>query len=148
MTDIRKWTGDLAEIMNEYGLSEAEIQGDGFKVAFRRRPIAPLVAEPAAGAVHYVSPAAAAPIAAPEPAAPAGMPITTPMAGIYYAAPSPNAPPFVREGDTVEAGQVVALIEAMKVFNEIVAPMSGTVKKLVYENGTVVNPGDALLYVG
>ncbi len=76
------------------------------------------------------------------------MPVNSPMTGIYYTAPSPSAPPFVKEGDTVTADQVVGLIEAMKVFNEIVAPISGTVLKLTAKNGDIVNPGEPLLYIG
>jgi acetyl-CoA carboxylase biotin carboxyl carrier protein len=85
-----------------------------------------------------------------EPAAPAvpkGTPVNSPMNGIYYSAPSPNAPPFVREGESVTAGQVIGLIEAMKVFNEINAPVSGTVTHFAAENGQLVSPGDALLFI-
>jgi len=70
------------------------------------------------------------------------------MNGIYYISPSPSAPEFVKEGDTISAGQVVGLIEAMKVFNEIPATVSGTVSKILVESGQVVQPGDVLMYVG
>lgn len=70
------------------------------------------------------------------------------MTGIYYGSPSPSSPPYVKEGDNVTAGQVVGLIEAMKVFNEIHATVSGTVKKVVAESGAIVNPGDPLIYIG
>jgi acetyl-CoA carboxylase biotin carboxyl carrier protein len=69
------------------------------------------------------------------------------MNGIYYAQSSPNAPPFVTEGDEVEDGQVVALIEAMKVFNEIVAPYDGRVTRIVAANNQLVQAGDPLLYL-
>lgn len=69
------------------------------------------------------------------------------MNGIYYGAPSPSSPPFVRVGETVSAGQVVGLIEAMKVFNEIVSPVSGTVDRIVAESGQLVEPGAPLLYI-
>jgi acetyl-CoA carboxylase biotin carboxyl carrier protein len=70
------------------------------------------------------------------------------MTGIYYASPNPTSPPFVTEGEMVNMGQVVGLIEAMKVFNEIIAPVSGIVSKVVAKNGEVVNPGEPLLYIG
>jgi acetyl-CoA carboxylase biotin carboxyl carrier protein len=69
------------------------------------------------------------------------------MNGVFYSAPNPGAPPFVREGDAVSAGQVVGLIEAMKVFNELTAPISGTVGEIAAESGSLVQPGQALLYI-
>ena len=69
------------------------------------------------------------------------------MNGIFYSSPSPTAPPFVRVGEHVVAGQVVALIEAMKVFNEITASTSGEISKIVAEQGQVVQPGDPLVYI-
>lgn len=77
-----------------------------------------------------------------------GTPISSPMTGIYYSAASPGSPPFVKEGDTIQAGQTVGLIEAMKVFNEITATISGKVVKVVAESGQLVQPGDPLIYVG
>jgi acetyl-CoA carboxylase biotin carboxyl carrier protein len=70
------------------------------------------------------------------------------MNGIYYGAPSPGSKPFVTEGEVITAGQVVGLIEAMKVFNEIPSPVSGTVLKINVESGAVVQPGEPLLYIG
>ena len=69
------------------------------------------------------------------------------MTGIYYSAPSPSSPPYLQEGDTVTAGQVIGLIEAMKVFNEIPAPTSGVVVKVTVESGQLVNLGDPLMYL-
>jgi acetyl-CoA carboxylase biotin carboxyl carrier protein len=70
------------------------------------------------------------------------------MMGIYYNTPSPGSPPFVKEGEVVQSGQVVGLIEAMKVFNEIVAPTGGTVSKIVATNGQLVQVNDPLLFIG
>ncbi|HET7768261.1 MAG TPA: biotin/lipoyl-containing protein [Chloroflexota bacterium] len=71
--------------------------------------------------------------------------ITTPLSGVFYAAPAPDEPPYVREGDAVEAGQTVALVEAMKVFNEIHAEVPGTVEKIVATPGQVVSSGQVLM---
>ena len=73
--------------------------------------------------------------------------ITTPLSGVFYAAPAPDEPPYVREGDEVEAGQTVALVEAMKVFNEIHAEVAGTVEKILATPGQVVSSGQALMRV-
>lgn len=71
--------------------------------------------------------------------------ITAPMVGTFYAAPRPGADPFVRIGDHVEPGQVVAIIEAMKVMNEIVAERSGTIVEILVENGQPVEYGQPLM---
>jgi acetyl-CoA carboxylase biotin carboxyl carrier protein len=73
--------------------------------------------------------------------------ILTPMTGVYYSAPSPTSPPFVHPGDIVHVGQVVALIEAMKVFNEIQSEVAGRVVEILAINGDVVHKGDALIRV-
>lgn len=76
-----------------------------------------------------------------------GIPIVAPLTGVYYSAASPTTPPFVSVGDVVHVGQVVALIEAMKVFNEITAEATGRVVAIVSTNGTVVQKGDVLLRI-
>jgi len=73
--------------------------------------------------------------------------IVAPLTGVYYASPSPTAPPFVSVGDVVQVGQIVALIEAMKVFNEIQAEVSGPVTALVAPIGEVVQKGDVLIRI-
>jgi acetyl-CoA carboxylase biotin carboxyl carrier protein len=75
------------------------------------------------------------------------IPIIAPLTGVYYTAASPTTPPFVNIGDIIHIGQVVALLEAMKVFNEITAEASGRVVALVATNGSVVQKGDALIRV-
>jgi acetyl-CoA carboxylase biotin carboxyl carrier protein len=75
------------------------------------------------------------------------LPILSPMTGVYYSAPSPTSSPFVHHGDIVHVGQVIALIEAMKVFNEIQSEVAGRVVEIVAINGDVVHKGDALMRV-
>lgn len=147
MEDLKNRIDELAELMEEFSLLEAQITGPDWKVAFRRRRKA--VADPEAEALveaelEVVPQAMAAPAAD---AKPSGVPVNSPMNGIYYSSPSPSAPPFVKVGEAVTAGEVVGLIEAMKVFNEIVAPITGTVERVVAENGQLVQPGDPLLYI-
>ena len=81
------------------------------------------------------------------PAAATGETIKAPMSGIFYRAPSPSSPPYVREGDTVKEGQVICVIEAMKVFNEIKAEFTCVIEKVVQENGKPVEPNGNLFQV-
>lgn len=93
---------------------------------------------------------AAAPPPAPETTAPAApkpsnlLEITSPIVGTYYAASSPDAPSFVRVGDRVSAGQVVCIIEAMKIFNEIKSDLAGTVREICVQNEQPVEFGQVL----
>jgi acetyl-CoA carboxylase biotin carboxyl carrier protein len=73
--------------------------------------------------------------------------ITSPMVGTFYRTPSPDSPPFVQEGDTVAAGKVVCIIEAMKLFNEIESEVSGKIVKILVENGKPVEYGQKLMLV-
>lgn len=73
--------------------------------------------------------------------------ITSPMVGVFYAAPSPDAAPFVKVGDNITAGKVVCIIEAMKLFNEIESEVSGTIVKILAENGKSVEYGQRLMLV-
>jgi biotin carboxyl carrier protein len=99
-------------------------------------------------------PARPAPAAGPEPgttaeAGPAEglVAVTTPLAGIAYRSPSPDEPAYVRVGEAVRRGQVVALIEAMKVFNEIHADVGGVVEEILVTSGQSVQAGQTLLLV-
>lgn len=142
---------ELAQLMDEFGLDEAKLSGDDWKIAFSKLDPQPTVVTagvPMAASAEAPAPKASKPAAKKATAAPAGTPVSSPMMGIYYNTPSPGSPPFVKEGEVVQAGQVVGLIEAMKVFNEIVAPTSGTVSKIVATNGQLVQVNDALLFIG
>ncbi|MBC7326635.1 acetyl-CoA carboxylase, biotin carboxyl carrier protein [bacterium] len=73
--------------------------------------------------------------------------LKAPMTGIFYRAPSPTSPPFVEEGDIVHKGQRIALIEAMKIFNDITAEISGKVVKIFPQNSSLVMEGDPLFAI-
>ncbi|MDR7597108.1 MAG: acetyl-CoA carboxylase biotin carboxyl carrier protein, partial [Armatimonadota bacterium] len=75
------------------------------------------------------------------------VPVTAPMVGTFYRAPGPDQPPFVQEGDRVEAGQTLCIIEAMKMFNEIPAEVSGRVVRVLAENGAPVEYGQPLFLI-
>lgn len=106
-------------------------------------------------------PAAAAPPVAPaplpaaagsergsvEPAEPEGQRVTSPMVGTFYRAPAPEAPPFVEVGDTVRSGQILCILEAMKLMNELQSEVSGVVRKVLVENGEPVEYGQVLFVI-
>ena len=102
-------------------------------------PAAPQAAAPAAPSQQ----ASSAPVAE----QPKGTAITSPMVGAFYAAPSPGAKPFVKVGDTVAAGQVVCIVEAMKLMNEIESEVSGKITQICVEDGQSVEYGQVLMYV-
>ena len=147
MDDMRQRIDSLVAVMEEFGLDTAKSSGADWSVEFSRHMPASV---PVAAHLTELSPSTST---KPSPqskakAAPAGTPVNSPTTGIYYSSPNPGAPPFVKVGDTVEAGQVIGLIEAMKVFNEITATLSGTVSRVAAENGQLVQPGDPLIYIG
>ena len=80
-------------------------------------------------------------------AAQPGLPVIAPLTGIFYARPSPEQPPFASEGDAVEAGQVVALIETMKLFNEVIVDFSGVVLEVAAAEGDLVEVGHPLMFI-
>ncbi len=143
--DLKSQITLLADLMDEYGLDEARLEGDDWRIDFSRTgtPVTAVLA-PLEGDAE---PRPKAPRQRPAPVAPqpSGRPIPSPMMGIYYNAPSPGAAPFVKVGDHVVVGQVIGLIEAMKVFNEVTAGTSGTVTQMVAKNGDLVQAGDPLL---
>jgi acetyl-CoA carboxylase biotin carboxyl carrier protein len=136
----------LAELLRDYGLSEVEVEREGVRVRLRREP-APM----AAAHAFPSAPAPASPAVATTPATAAAeaseahlLTIEAPMVGTFYRAPSPDAQPFVRDGDRVKKGQVVCIIEAMKLMNEIESKVAGRVVKVLVENTQPVEYGQPL----
>lgn len=135
----------LAAVLTETGLSEIEIADKDSRVrVVRSSPAATNVAVPAS------APAALAPAAPAAPAAPVDLAahpgaVISPMVGVAYLSPEPGAQVFVSVGQQVSAGQTLLLIEAMKTFNQIKAPKSGTVSAILVQNGAPVEYGEVLM---
>lgn len=136
----------LADIASRLGLSEIEVaQGDlRIRVARQLAPMQVSVAAqaPAAAAVIAPPPQAAATPPADHPGA-----VKSPMVGTAYRRPSPESQPFVEIGSQVKAGDKILLIEAMKTFNDIVAPRAGTVTAILIEDGSPVEYGQPLVVI-
>ncbi|NHO32295.1 acetyl-CoA carboxylase biotin carboxyl carrier protein [Acetobacter fallax] len=138
----------LAGILTETGLTEIEIAEKDSRIRVVRAA-APAVAPVQTIPVQTI--AAAGP-ATPVAAAPADFSrhpgaVNSPMVGIAYLAPDPSSPPFISIGQAVTAGQTLLLIEAMKTFNQIKSPKSGTVKQILIESGDPVEFGQPLVIV-
>jgi acetyl-CoA carboxylase biotin carboxyl carrier protein len=135
----------IVDLMEKNGLTAFEMEKGGFRIALSKGAVAgPAVSY--APAPVAAAPAAAASAPAADPATPAasGKEIASPMVGTFYSAPSPESPPFVKVGQKVTPDTVVAIIEAMKVMNEIKAEVSGTITEVAAENGQPVQFGQAL----
>jgi acetyl-CoA carboxylase biotin carboxyl carrier protein len=143
--DLRK-IKKLIDLLEESNLAELEIKEGEEVVRLSRVPKGGVtMAAPAPVAVAHAPVAAPAPAAAPAaeaaPAAdalPAGHVVKAPMVGTFYASSSPGAPPFVKVGQQVKAGETLGVIEAMKMFNQIEADVAGTVQAILVENGQPV----------
>lgn len=152
MIDIRKLK-ELVRLMVNNDLMELDLRDETEQVTIRR-PSAQ--APPQVMTSASAAPVAAAAVAPPPAAAPSESSeleaddrhaVESPMVGTFYAASSPEKPPFVKVGDSVGPDTVVCLIEAMKVFNEIKAECSGVVDEVLVANGTPVEFGQPLLRV-
>ena len=154
--DIRK-VKKLIELLEESGIAEIEIKEGEEAVRISRMPTGPMMA-------HYAAPLAPAPVAA-APAAPAAAPVAAttsggaparranehvvpaPMVGTFYASATPGAKPFVEIGSEVKEGQVLCIIEAMKMMNQIESDKAGRVTSIMARNGDPVEFGQPLFVV-
>jgi acetyl-CoA carboxylase biotin carboxyl carrier protein len=140
---------DLMDYLASSDFSEFELERGGFKLRLVKQPRPVVLAGPAA------APAPGAATASPPPAAAApGEPaedgledLTSPMVGTFYRAPNPNSDPFVDVGDTVKAGQVIGIVEAMKLMNEIEADRSGEIVEIPVTNGQPVEYGETIFRI-
>ena len=134
----------IVDLMEKNGLTAFEMEKGGFRIALSKGAVAgAAVTYTPAPVAAAAAPAASAPAEAAAPAA-SGKEIPSPMVGTFYTAPSPESPAFVKVGQKVTPDTVVAIIEAMKVMNEIKAEVSGTITEVAAENGQPVQFGQAL----
>ena len=149
---------ELLQLFNASGVGELEVERDDFRIRVSRSsslqdhvvsvspPRPPMTPAPASHSPLADTPAAAAPARAPEPDANQVL-VKSPIVGTFYETPSPGAPPFVKVGDSVEPGQVLCIIESMKLMNEIEAEIAGTLVHKLVENGRPVEYGEALFAI-
>jgi acetyl-CoA carboxylase biotin carboxyl carrier protein len=148
--DLRKLK-KLIDLVEESGISELELTEGEEKVRISRA-----MPPGAAPVAQYVAAPAPAPVAAATAAAPAAAPaealdgkvVKSPMVGTFYRAASPDAKAFVDVGSSVNTGDTLCIIEAMKLLNEIESEFSGTIKKIFVENGQPVEYGEPLFLIG
>lgn len=167
---------ELVKAVSDSELTEFKYEEDGVKLSLKKTgdkiiqvqgPAAPVAAPAVPGAIPAVMPAPvpvpaapAAPAAASAGESPAaeaaggsveaavsGNVVKSPLVGTFYAAPSEDAEPFVKVGDSVKEGQVLAIVEAMKLMNEIESDFSGTVAEILVENGEAVEYGQPLFVI-
>ncbi|MBT8469084.1 MAG: acetyl-CoA carboxylase biotin carboxyl carrier protein [Deltaproteobacteria bacterium] len=138
---------ELIRLLDEANLTEIEVEHDDDRIRVRRDP-APL---PATAGVESVAQSTAR---GPEPVGVSAAPedddgayVTSPFVGTFYRAPSPDGDPFVDVGDSVAQGQVICIVEAMKLMNEIEAEAAGTIVEVLVENGKPVEYGDRLFRI-
>lgn len=142
----------LAKVLAETGLTEISLEDGEQAITLRKEVVVSSAPQVVAAPVQAAAPAVAATPVASAPAAdvaPAkkGTPITSPMVGTFYKAPSPDSEPFVSVGSTVSSGDVVCIVEAMKMMNEIESEVSGKVVEICVEDGQPVEFGQVLMYV-
>ena len=144
---------EILTLMNENNLNEIEIERDGLKLKLKKSVVNEMIMS---GPTHYAVESLPAPKAAPSavPAA-SGAPdssknskdIKSPMGGTFYRSPSPEAESFVEVGQTVEIGQVVCIVEAMKLMNEIKSEVRGKITEVAVQNAEPVEFGQTLFMV-
>jgi acetyl-CoA carboxylase biotin carboxyl carrier protein len=143
----------LADILTDTGLSEIEVEHAGLKIRVAKTLTAapmqvamPAAAAPILHAAHAPSPAAAVATEA-APARAKGDTVNSPMVGTIYLQPQPGADPFVKVGDTVEAGQTLFIVEAMKTMNPIPAPKGGRIVEILVSDAQPVEFGEPLAVI-
>ena len=137
----------LAKVLAENSLTEISLE-DGEQAITMRKEVIGVAATPVA--VATPAPAVATQTTAAEPVkeeVKKGKPLTSPMVGTFYKAPAPDAKPFVEVGQTIKEGDIICIVEAMKLMNEIEAECSGKIVEICVQDGQPVEFGQVLMYV-
>ncbi len=137
---------EMISLMNENQLSELEMERDGLKIRLRKGPSG--IQQEIIHTTAQPPPTQPQPETSAQEASTKGLiEIKSPMVGTFYRASSPEAPPYVEEGGDLNEGQVICIIEAMKLMNEIKSEVSGKISKILVENGDPVEFGQVLLLI-
>lgn len=150
---------ELIKLVSESGVSEVEVERGDFKVSIKKveekttiiqqaaAPVVQQLSAPVTTAAPVATISTPAVTAAPAPTASNLITIKSPMIGTYYKQPSPDKPSFVNVGDEIKVGQVLCIVEAMKLFNEIESEVSGKIVKILVENASPVEYDQPLFLV-
>ena len=142
--DLRK-IKKLIELVQESGITELEVRTGDESIRVARGT--PAVSVPAAAAVEAPAAGTVAEDAGSKAGAASGHVVRAPISGTFYRSPAPGEAPFVSEGDAVAAGDVLCIIESMKMMNRIEAEQTGTVAEVLLENGRAMESGTALFRI-
>ena len=139
---------ELIALMNEHQLVEIELEREGMKIRLRKAGADGGVVVERTVAAHHAPAHASAPVPVPDaPPKISGTEIKAPMVGTFYRAPAPEAPPFVEVGQEIKSGQVLCILEAMKLMNELKSEVKGRIVKIMVENAQPVEFGQVLFIV-
>jgi oxaloacetate decarboxylase alpha subunit len=148
---------ELMEVLKDSDVSELEIEREGIKVKLKRGSLNPIITQQAVSAVpslpqmHNAQGIQSSAVSNEEAKKPSKednyLKIVSPMVGTFYRSPSPDAPAYINEGDALQEGKTVCIIEAMKLMNEIKSEVKGKIAKVMVENGQPVEFGQVLFLV-
>ena len=145
LTDLAAFVERMVQVAQRAGMATLSIKTEDLKLELRSGSVVEVSSNSAPKS-------AVAPVETPIPFTPdierVGYVVTAPMVGTFYRSTSPTDPPFIQPGDRVEAGQLIGIIEAMKIMNEITADRSGTVLEVIADNATAVEYGSPLIRLG
>lgn len=156
MKDKIKFIKALAESMNENKINSVKYEDSNFEIQItkekEKRQVVyggaqPVVANNSQTTVEEVQVEAPKVENVTKEEEITGTKVDSPMVGTFYAAPSPNSEPFIKEGDKVSEGQTLCIVEAMKLMNEVKSPVSGTVKKILVKDATPIKKGQTLVII-